>query len=266
MDDMRNMIDDDLVRAHRMRRLSPDKPVLRGTAQNPDVFFQAREACNPYYLAAPAIVQKAMDKFASMVGRQYHLFDYAGAPDAERVIVIMGSGAESTEETADYLNARGEKVGLLKVHLFRPFSGQDLIRALPPTTRTIAVLDRTKEPGASGEPLYKDVVTAVAESFSSGRLPLKSFPKIIGGRYGLSSKEFTPAMIKGVYDEMKKENPKNYFSVGIKDDVTNNSIEYDPDFSTGGEVSRCLFYGLGRRRNRRSKQEFHQDHRRRYSQ
>jgi len=244
-DDMRSMIDDELVRAHRMRRLSPDKPVIRGTAQNPDVFFQAREACNPYYLAAPAIVQKAMDKFASLVGRQYHLFDYAGAPDAERVIVIMGSGAESTEETADYLNARGEKVGLIKVHLFRPFSSQDLIRAFPATTRTIAVLDRTKEPGASGEPLYKDVVTAVAESFSSGRLPLKSFPKIIGGRYGLSSKEFTPAMIKGVYDEMKKENPKNYFSVGIKDDVTNNSIEYDPDFSTGGEVSRCLFYGLG---------------------
>jgi pyruvate-ferredoxin/flavodoxin oxidoreductase len=244
-DDMQNMIDDELVRAHRMRRLSPDRPVLRGSAQNPDVFFQAREACNPYYIAAPAIVQKAMDKFASLVGRQYHLFDYAGAPDAENVIVIMGSGAESTEETADYLNARGEKVGLLKVHLFRPFSGQDLVRALPATTRTIAVLDRTKEPGASGEPLYKDVVTAIAESFSSGRLPFKSFPKIIGGRYGLSSKEFTPAMIKGVYDEMKKKSPKNYFSVGIKDDVTNNSIEYDPEFSTGGDVSSCLFYGLG---------------------
>jgi pyruvate-ferredoxin/flavodoxin oxidoreductase len=245
LDDMRAMIDDDLVREHRMRRLSPDHPVIRGTAQNPDVFFQAREACNPYYVAAPAIVQKAMDKFASIVGRQYHLFDYEGAPDADRVIVIMGSGAEATQETVEYLNAKGDKVGLLKVRLFRPFSGEDMIRALPATTRTICVLDRTKEPGASGEPLYKDVVTAVAESFTSGRLHLKGFPKIIGGRYGLSSKEFTPAMINGVFEEMKKDNPKNYFSVGIKDDVTNNSIEYDPDFSTGGKVTRCLFYGLG---------------------
>ncbi len=245
MDDLRAMIDDDLVRAHRMRRLSPEHPVIRGTAQNPDVFFQAREACNAYYLATPAIVQKAMDKFASIVGRQYHLFDYEGSPDAERVIVIMGSGAESTQETAEFLNARGENVGLLKVRLFRPFSGMDLIRALPVSTRTIAVLDRSKEPGASGEPLYKDVVTAVAEAFAAGNLPLKKFPKIIGGRYGLSSKEFTPAMIKGVYDEMQKENPKNYFSVGIKDDVTNNSIDYDPGFETEADFSRCLFYGLG---------------------
>jgi pyruvate-ferredoxin/flavodoxin oxidoreductase len=245
LDDMRAMIDDNLVRAHRMRGLSPDHPVLRGSAQNPDVFFQAREACNPFYLATPAIVQKAMDKFASIVGRQYHLFDYVGAPDAERVIILMGSGAEATEETADYLNARGEKVGLVKVHLFRPFSVESLIQALPKTTRSIAVLDRTKEPGASGEPLYKDVVTAVAETFAAGRLPLKGFPKIIGGRYGLSSKEFTPAMINGVYEEMKKENPKNYFSVGINDDVTNNSINYDPGFSVESDVSRCLFYGLG---------------------
>ncbi len=244
-DDIRSMIDDDLVRAHRLRRLSPDKPVLRGTAQNPDVFFQAREACNPFYLATPATVQKAMDKFAKIVGRQYHLFDYVGAPDAERVIIIMGSGGEATQETVEYLNGKGDNIGLLKVHLFRPFSGQDLIRALPKSTRTIAVLDRTKEPGASGEPLYKDVVTAVAEAFSGDSFPFKSFPKIIGGRYGLSSKEFTPAMINGVYEEMKKENPKNYFSVGINDDVTNNSIDYDPAFSTGGEVTRCLFYGLG---------------------
>ncbi len=244
-EDMQSMISDELIRAHRMRRLSPDKPILRGSAQNPDVFFQAREACNPFYLATPAIVQKAMDKFASIVGRQYHLFDYEGAPDAERVVVLMGSGAEATQETVEYLNGRGEKVGVIKVHLFRPFLGESLIKALPQTTKTIAVLDRTKEPGAFGEPLYKDVVTAVAEAFSAGRLPLKAFPKIIGGRYGLSSKEFTPAMINGVYEEMKKENPKNYFSVGIKDDVTNNSIDYDPGFSTGGEVSRCLFYGLG---------------------
>ena len=245
VDDMRAMIDDNLVRAHRLRRLSPDNPIMRGTAQNPDVFFQAREACNLFYLATPAIVQKAMDKFASIVGRQYHLFDYEGAPDAERVIVIMGSGAEATQETAEYLNSKGEKVGLLKVRLYRPFSGRDMVAALPPTTRTIAVLDRTKEPGASGEPLYKDVVTAVAEAFSSGALKLKEFPKIIGGRYGLSSKEFTPAMINGVYQEMQKENPKNYFSVGIEDDVTGNSIEYDRDFSTGDNVTKCLFYGLG---------------------
>jgi pyruvate-ferredoxin/flavodoxin oxidoreductase len=245
LDDMRQMIDDDLVRAHRMRRLSPDNPILRGTAQNPDVFFQAREACNPYYLAAPGIVQKAMDKFASVVGRQYHLFDYIGDPEAERVIVLMGSGAESAQETAEYLVEQGEKVGVLKVRLFRPFSGNDFIKALPTTVRTIGVLDRTKEPGASGEPLYKDIVTAVGESFASGNMPFQNFPKIVGGRYGLSSKEFTPAMIKGVYEELKKETPKNDFSVGITDDVTNNSVEYDPDFSIESDVTRCLFYGLG---------------------
>jgi pyruvate-ferredoxin/flavodoxin oxidoreductase len=245
LDDMRQMIDDDLVRAHRSRRLSPDNPVLRGSAQNPDVFFQAREACNPFYLATPGIVQKAMDKFATIVGRQYHLFDYFGAPDAERIIVLMGSGAEAAQETVEYLNSRGEKVGLVKVHLYRPFSGESLIQALPTTTQTIAVLDRTKEPGANGEPLYKDVVTAVAEAFTSNRLPLKNFPKIVGGRYGLSSKEFTPGMINGIYEELKKNNPKNYFSVGIKDDVTNNSIDYDPDFAMDGKVTSCLFYGLG---------------------
>ena len=245
LDDMRAMIDNELVRAHRARGLSPDRPVLRGSAQNPDVFFQAREACNRFYQATPAIVQKAMDRFAGIVGRSYHLFDYVGAPDAERVILLMGSGAEAAHETVEYLNARGEKIGVLKVRLFRPFSGDALIQALPKTARTLAVLDRTKEPGASGEPLYKDVVTAMAESFSAGRLPFAGFPKIVGGRYGLSSKEFTPAMIKGVFDEMKKENPKNYFSVGILDDVTNNSIDYDPRFSVEEGVTRCLFYGLG---------------------
>lgn len=245
LDDIRAMIDDELVRAHRMRRLSPDHPVLRGTAQNPDVYFQAREACNPYYLATPGIVQKAMDKFAAITGRQYHLFDYYGAPDAERVIVMMGSGAEAAEETVEYLNSCNDNVGVLKVRLYRPFSGEDMVRALPKTTRTIAVLDRTKEPGAGGEPLYKDVVTAIAESFSAGHLPFKAFPKIVGGRYGLSSKEFTPGMIKGVYEELKKETPKNYFSVGINDDVTNNSVDYDPQFEIPGDVSRCLFYGLG---------------------
>ncbi len=245
-EDIRAMIDDDLVRAHRMRRLSPDKPVLRGSAQNPDVFFQAREACNKYYQAVPGIVQKAMDKFASIVGRQYHLFDYAGAPDAERVIVIMGSGAEAVQETVEYLNKGGEKVGVLKVRLYRPFSAVDFVKALPPTARVIGVLDRTKESGAVGEPLYEDVVTSVAESMASGDGQFKRFPRIVGGRYGLSSKEFTPAMIKGVFDELKKESPKNHFSVGILDDVTHASIDYDHDFSTeGDDVFRALFYGLG---------------------
>jgi pyruvate-ferredoxin/flavodoxin oxidoreductase len=246
MDDMRAMISDDLVRAHRMRRLSPDNPILRGSAQNPDVFFQAREACNPYYLAAPGIVQKVMDKFASLVGRQYHLFDYLGAPDAERVMVLMGSGAEVAQETVEHLVGMGEKVGVVKVRLYRPFSNDALLKAIPPTARALAVLDRTKEPGAAGEPLYKDVLAAVAESYSAGTMPLKTFPKIVGGRYGLSSKEFTPAMIKGVFDELKKAQPKNCFTVGIDDDVTNSSIDYDPTFSTEGEnVFRGLFYGLG---------------------
>ncbi|MBN2337180.1 MAG: pyruvate:ferredoxin (flavodoxin) oxidoreductase [Acidobacteria bacterium] len=243
--DIRAMIDDELVLAHRLRRLSPDNPVIRGTAQNPDVFFQAREAANPFYLATPAIVQKVMDRFGSIAGRRYRLFDYVGAPDAERVIVLMGSGAEAAEETVEYLADRKEKVGVLKVRLYRPFSGEDMIRALPRSVRALAVLDRTKEPGAGGEPLYKDVVTAIAESFSAGTLPFAGFPKVVGGRYGLSSKEFTPAMIRGVFEELKKENPKNYFSVGIHDDVTDNSIDYDPAFSVEGDVTRCLFYGLG---------------------
>jgi len=245
-DDMRAMIDDDLVRAHRARGLTPDAPVVRGTAQNPDVFFQAREACNPFYAACPEIVQKAMDKFAGLVGRQYRLFDYVGAPDAERVIVLMGSSGETAHETVDYLSKQGEKVGVIKVRLYRPFSGKDLIQALPPTVKTIATMDRTKEPGAVGEPLYQDVVTAVVEAMADGSAPFEAAPKVIGGRYGLSSKEFTPAMIKGVLDEMEKEQPKNHFSVGINDDVSHNSIDYDPEFNVEGEnVVRAMFYGLG---------------------
>ena len=245
-DDMRAMMDDELVRAHRARRLSPDKPLLRGTAQNPDVFFQAREACSPFYKAAPAIVQKAMDKFASVVGRQYHLFDYIGAPDAERVVVLMGSGAEAVQETVEYLVAAGEKVGAVKVRLYRPFSARDLMNALPPTTRVIGVLDRTKEPGSSGEPLYLDVVTSVAEAFSNGQARFKAFPKIVGGRYGLSSKEFNSAMVKGIFDELKKPDPKHNFTVGIVDDVSGTSLNYDPEFSTEPpDVFRGLFYGLG---------------------
>jgi pyruvate-ferredoxin/flavodoxin oxidoreductase len=245
-EDIRAMIDDELVFAHRRRALTPDRPVLRGSAQNPDVFFQARETCNPYYAATPAIVQKAMDRFAGIVGRQYHLFDYVGAPDAERVVIIMGSGAEAAQETVEYLTARGEKIGLIKVRLYRPFSVKDFIAALPATTRRIAVLDRTKEPGGAGEPLYQDVITAIAETTSRGTSPLKSFPLIIGGRYGLSSKEFTPAMVRAVFDEMKKPEPKNHFMVGIHDDVSNSSLDYDPSFSTeGDDVVRALFYGLG---------------------
>jgi pyruvate-ferredoxin/flavodoxin oxidoreductase len=237
-DDIHAMIDDELVIAHRKRALTPDRPVIRGTAQNPDVYFQAREACNPFYMAAPTIVQNAMDRFAKIAGRQYHLFDYVGAPDAERVIIIMGSGAEVAHETVDALVAQGEKVGLLKVRLFRPFAVETFVAALPESCTSIAVLDRTKEPGATGEPLYCDVVTALSEMGVSR--------KVIGGRYGLSSKEFTPAMVKGVFDELKKKSPKNHFTIGIRDDVTHTSLDYDPEFSTepAGTV-RALFYGLG---------------------
>ena len=245
-DDIRAMIQDEWVHAHRARALSPDHPVLRGSAQNPDVFFQAREACNPFYNACPGIVQATMDRFASLVGRQYHLFDYVGAPDADRVIVIMGSGAEAVEETVMNLRPRGEKVGVIKVHLFRPFSVQHFVQAIPPTVRAIAVLDRTKEPGTIGEPLYQDVVTAISESLAEGTLPLAGMPKIVGGRYGLSSKEFTPAMISSIFEELKKANPRNHFTIGIVDDVTHTHLDYDPSFSTEpANVFRGLFYGLG---------------------
>jgi pyruvate-ferredoxin/flavodoxin oxidoreductase len=245
-DDMRLMIDNNLVRAHRQRALSPDHPVLRGTAQNPDVFFQARETVNPYYLAAPDIVQQNMDKFGALVGREYHLFDYAGAPDAERVIVLMGSGCETAQETVNYLTSEGEKVGVVRVHLYRPFSIKHFVQALPPTVKTIAALDRTKEPGAIGEPLYQDVVTAIAEAMTAGVAPFPNAPRVIGGRYGLSSKEFTPAMVKGVFDEMIKARPKNHFTVGIFDDVTHTSIDYDPSFDIEpDDVVRAMFWGLG---------------------
>ncbi|MGA3026668.1 MAG: pyruvate:ferredoxin (flavodoxin) oxidoreductase [Bryobacteraceae bacterium] len=245
-DDLRAMIDDDLVRAHRARALSPDHPVLRGTAQNPDVYFQARETVNPFYLACPEIVQRVMDKFAALVGRQYRLFDYVGAADAERVIVIMGSGAEAAEELVEHQIEAGEKIGLLKVRLYRPFSVEHFIQALPKTVKAIAVLDRTKEPGGVGEPMYLDVVTALSEAFGNGTAPFAGFPRVIGGRYGLSSKEFTPSMVKAVYDELKKDRPKNHFTIGINDDVTHTSLDYDPAFSTEhSDVVRCLFYGLG---------------------
>ncbi len=240
------MIDDELVRAHRARALSPDRPVLRGTAQNPDVFFQAREAANQYYAAAPKIFQEEMDKFAKLVGRQYRLFDYVGAPDAERVIVLMGSGAEAARETVEHLVARGEKIGAVIVRLFRPFSVRDFVQALPATVKTIAALDRTKEPGAVGEPLYEDVITAIREAIDAGEAPFKAEPRIIGGRYGLSSKEFTPAMVKGIFDNMALAAPKNHFTIGIDDDVSQTSLSYDPHFTTEpDDVIRALFYGLG---------------------
>ncbi len=239
-DDLRAMLDDELIRRHRQRALSPDNPVLRGTAQNPDVYFQARETVNPFYLACPAIVQHAMDRFAALTGRQYHLADYHGDPGAERVVVLMGSGAEAVHETVDYLAARGEKLGVIRLRLFRPFPTEAFLAALPKTVKKLCVLDRTKEPGSLGEPLYQDVVTALHEAYA-GPLPL-----VTGGRYGLSSKEFTPAMIKGVFDEMNNERPKNHFTIGIVDDVTHTSLPYDESFSTEDPATvRCLFYGLG---------------------
>ena len=245
-DDLRALVQMDRIFEHRQRALSPDHPVLRGTAQNPDVFFQIRETANAFYDACPAKVQATMDKFAAVVGRKYRLFDYVGAPDAERVIVMMGSGAEAAEEAVEGLNARGEKVGLIKVRLYRPFSVKHFYEALPLTVRSIAVLDRTKESGAAGEPLYVDVVTAVQEGLRHGYGTVKVAPTVIGGRYGLSSKEFTPAMVKAVYDNLASPTPKEHFTVGIQDDLNHTSLDYDPDFSTEPDsVVRAMFYGLG---------------------
>jgi pyruvate-ferredoxin/flavodoxin oxidoreductase len=244
-DDMRYMIDDELVRAHRGRALSPDHPVLRGSAQNPDVYFQGRETVNPYYTKISGIVQAAMDKFAKRVGRQYKLVDYVGAADAERVVVIMGSGADCVEETVNYLVAKGEKVGLLKVRLFLPFPIEQFARALPKTVRKIAVLDRTKEPGSIGEPLYHDVRTAIGEAMEQQLLDLPRYPVIVGGRFGLGSKEFTPAMAKSVLDNLSLDKPKNHFVVGIKEDVTGCSLNYDENFKIPSNVYAAMFYGLG---------------------
>ncbi|MCA9953622.1 MAG: pyruvate:ferredoxin (flavodoxin) oxidoreductase [Anaerolineales bacterium] len=245
-DVLRAMINDELVRAHRARGLSPDNPIMRGTAQNPDVYFQARESVNPFYNACPGIVQSAMDKFAELTGRQYKLFEYTGAPDAERVIVIMGSGAETAESTAEFLANQGEKVGVVKVRLYRPFAIDEFVKVLPPTVKAIAALDRTKEPGASGEPMYLDVVSAVVDAVAEGTAPFAVMPRIIGGRYGLSSKEFTPSMVKAVFDEMAKPSPKNHFTVGINDDVTHSSLTWDKEFGIEDSgIVRAVFYGLG---------------------
>ena len=238
-EELRSLVDDDLVRAHRARALSPEHPVLRGSAQNPDVYFQMREAVNPYYTAVPGIAQEAMDRFAQITGRHYNLFDYYGDPDAERVVVVMGSGGETVVETVKHLAARGEKVGAVLVRLYRPFSLEHFVKALPKSVKSIAVLDRTKEPGASGEPLYLDIVNALVEGNRPGI-------KTIGGRYGLSSKEFTPAMVKAVLDELCKTEPKTHFTIGINDDVAHTSLDFDPSFMIEPEgVVSCVFFGLG---------------------
>ncbi len=242
---MRALIDDKLITEHRKRAMTPDRPVLRGTAQNPDVFFQGREAANHFYSECPDIVQKVMDEFAAQTGRKYNLFDYVGAKDAERVIVLMGSGCEAADEAVEYLVGQGEKIGMIKVRLYRPFDGKRFVAALPASVKKIAVLDRTKEPGATGEPLYQDVVTALMEETAAGRSHLKSVPAVLTGRYGLSSKEFTPAMVKAVFDNLLGA-PKNHFTVGINDDVSHTSLKYDAEFSTESDkVVRALFYGLG---------------------
>lgn len=243
---IREMIDEDHITEIRKRAMSPERPNIRGTAQNPDVYFQGREACNTFYLKTPAIVQKHMDKFAKITGRTYHLFDYTGPADATEVIIIMGSGAETAEETVKFLNKQGKKVGVINVRLFRPFSVEHFLKVIPATVKTLAVLDRTKEPGSVGEPLYQDVITAINEGLAAGSLPFKTTPRIFGGRYGLSSKEFTPAMVKGIFEEMAKESPKNHFTIGINDDVTNTSLTYDECFSIANEKTvRCVFFGLG---------------------
>jgi len=245
-DDMRAMINDEFVMQFRARSMSPDHPIMRGTAQNPDIYFQGRETVNKYIDACPAIVQKYMDKFAKLTGRQYHLYDYVGAPDAEKVIIIMGSGCDVVEETAEYLNKKGEKVGLLKVRLFRPLDVNALVSALPATVKKIAVLDRTKEPGSVGEPLYEDVRTAIGEAMQNKTAKFSAWPIVIGGRYGLGSAEFTPTMAKAVYDELGSATPKNHFVVGIIDDITGNYLTYDRKLSIEREdCFRALFYGLG---------------------
>ena len=248
-EDIAAMIDNSLVDAHRQRGLSPDHPFIRGTAHNPDTYFQARESANPYYQNCPAIVDKAMQHFAGLTGRAYHLFDYVGSPDAERVIVIMGSGGETVEQTVKRLAAQGEKVGVIKVHLYRPFSVEHFLRSLPSTVQVLAVLDRTKEPGSAGEPLYLDVVAALNEGseLRSDQGEKRQMPAhVIGGRYGLASKEFTPAMVKGIFDEMRREHPKQHFTIGILDDVTHTSLPYDPAYSIEApETVQCVFWGLG---------------------
>jgi pyruvate-ferredoxin/flavodoxin oxidoreductase len=244
--DLAEMVPFEMVKGHRDRSLTPDRPVIRGTAQNPDVFFQAREACNRYYDAAAGLVQQEMDRFAKITGRQYKLFDYVGSLQADRVVIIMGSGSEVAHETVEWMLAKGEKVGLLKVRLYRPFSLQDFVSALPKSVKSIAVLDRTKEPGALGEPLYIEVTAGLREARDTGLSKFATEPRVIGGRYGLSSKEFTPAQVKAVYDELAKPKAKQHFTVGIVDDVTHLSLPVDLEFDIEPDsVKRAVFFGLG---------------------
>jgi pyruvate-ferredoxin/flavodoxin oxidoreductase len=245
-EDLRALIDDKWIAEIRSRAMRPEAPVLRGTAQNPDAFFQGREACNPFYDKCPDIVAEAMDAFAKQVGRRYQPFEYVGSPIADRVVVLMGSGCEAAHETVDALTKAGEKVGIVKVRLYRPFDSKRFIESLPETVRTIAVLDRTKEPGSAGEPLFQDCISGIYEGLTNGWGRLHTLPRVYGGRYGLSSKEFTPAMVKAVFDNLKLEQPKNHFTVGINDDVSNTSLPVDAEFSTEPQsVIRALFYGLG---------------------
>ena len=242
---IRRLIPDELIHAHRRRAMTPDRPVLRGTSQNPDVYFQGRETVNPYYAACPGIVEQCMQDFGEATGRHYRLFEFHGHPEAERVVLLMGSGQGAAMEAVDSLAARGERVGLIKVRLFRPFSPDHLLAAIPDSAQALAVLDRTKEPGADGEPLYKDVATALMQAWSDGRIA--RLPRVVGGRYGLSSKEFTPGMAKAVLDELKQERPKNHFTIGIHDDVSHSSLAWDPDFRSDAvqQMTQCVFYGLG---------------------
>lgn len=243
---IRKMINEEHVKSHKQRGMNPNNPFIRGTAQNPDVFFQSRETSNPFYLATPEIVDSVMREFEILTGRSYHLFDYSGAPDAEKVIILMGSGADTVEETSQHLVDSGEKTGVLKVRLYRPFSAEHLLQALPSTVKAISVLDRTKEPGSIGEPLYLDVVTALIEDQSSEKPKFSNIPKVIGGRYGLSSKEFTPAMVKTIFDELGKDTPKNHFTIGINDDVTHTSLPFDSSFDIESDkTTRAVFWGLG---------------------
>ncbi|MET0122648.1 MAG: pyruvate:ferredoxin (flavodoxin) oxidoreductase [Candidatus Thiodiazotropha sp. 6PLUC9] len=239
------MIDNELVNAHRARALSPDHPVIRGTSQNPDVYFQGRETVNPFYSEVPQKLEAVMTRFGQLTGRHYALFEYHGADQPERVIILMGSGIGAAQETVDHLNQQGERIGMIKARLYRPFAAEQLLAAIPESVKKIAVLDRTKEPGADGEPLYKDVLGAFAQAYSDGRR--NTLPRIVGGRYGLSSKEFTPAMVKGIFDELNKQQPKNGFTVGIIDDVSQTSLEWEPTFRAMASkgVTACIFYGLG---------------------
>ncbi|MEJ1421776.1 MAG: 2-oxoacid:acceptor oxidoreductase family protein, partial [Candidatus Sedimenticola sp. (ex Thyasira tokunagai)] len=241
------MMSDELIRDFRARAMSPDRPTIRGTSQNPDVYFQGRETVNPYYDNVPGIMQAVMDRFAELTGREYKLFEYYGAEDAERVVMIMGSAADAVEETVDKLVAEGEKIGMLRVRLYRPFSPEHMLEALPDTVKKLAVMDRCKEPGNDGEPMYKDVMTAMANHMLNGGKKFATMPRVVGGRYGLSSKEFNPGMIKGIFDELSKDEPKNNFTVGIIDDVSHTNLEWDNDYQIidHEKVTQCLFYGLG---------------------